>query len=968
MLGVTQLAWFKQTLLAAQAAGTPWKSVSISTPIDQTGPAQDGKSWYGGYTAERNDLLKFIADNRIQNVVFLSTDDHLTRETAMQYQTTFGDPSTTTTVPGAFLVVTGPIGAGGPDAITDHSFANITSLLAATDTGLAAAGAPLVGLSGFSGLSNVHRQFDTAAASPIDFYSPDTFNYTTLDVSADGQFLTVDTYGIPSYLQNTFPATTQAPSDIMGFTLAAGFTAATPCYCPGTLILTDAGEVAVERLAIGDRVVTLAGESRAIRWIGTRSYAGRFLAGQTHIMPIRISAGALAEGVPRRDLVVSPLHAMFLEGVLIPAAALVNRASIVQLDTVDQVSYYHVELDSHDVILAEGAPAETFVDDESRGMFHNAAEHAALYPEARRVPARYCAPRVEDGELLEAVRQRLAVRAGLDVGGRTEAEVSQGYVDLITRDRIVGWAVGPDAAVPEALLIIVNGQTIARVLANGHRSDVEAAGIGRGWHGFEFDVPGGLSPFARHVVRVCRERDGADLVGSPVVLETAGRFDGSLETAVMHAVAALDGNAERERVLAFLAAQSYAVLQQRAAGEAKMEERQAHRRNSRRMGAAVAEQAGLTAPAKRALVIDERIPVEGRDAGSQAILSHVRGLQALGYAVSFAAADELAAPGVALTQQGVTVCGAPFYASVEELLQRQAGCFDVVYLHRASIAGRYLALVRQHDPRARVLYSVADLHHVRLARQAAVEAAPELLAQGRRMRQTECTAALVADAVLTHSTAEAAMLRRAVPEAQVHHVPWAVPVRKAHPGFRGRGGVAFIGHYAHTPNVDAALWLVEDIMPLVWALQPGINCYLVGSAMPARLVRLAGPRVHTVGAVADLHEGVFDRVRLTVAPLRYGAGVKGKVLESFAAAMPCVMTPVAAEGLVLPAALQALVAGDAAGLAAAILRVHGSASAHRDAGRAGLAYMRETHTDAAVAAALGAAIGGTLRAPLALAG
>jgi hypothetical protein len=231
MLGSTQLSWFKQQLLDAQAAGTPWKFVAISTPIDGTGPAQDGKSWLGGYAAERNDIMKFIADNHIQNVVFLTTDDHITRMTALQYETTFGDPSTTTVVPGTFQIVTGPIGAGGPDAITDHSFANLQALLGLTNNGLLTNHEPPIGLCAFTGVSNVHRQLDLASGSgcsSVDFYSPDTFNYTTLDVSADGSSLTVDTYGIPSYQANTFPQDAPPVTDILGFTIQAGFLAQTP--------------------------------------------------------------------------------------------------------------------------------------------------------------------------------------------------------------------------------------------------------------------------------------------------------------------------------------------------------------------------------------------------------------------------------------------------------------------------------------------------------------------------------------------------------------------------------------------------------------------------------------------------------------------------------------------------------------------------------------------------------------------
>ena len=158
----------------------------------------------------------------------------------------------------------------------------------------------------------------------------------------------------------------------------------TPCYCRGTLILTAGGEVPVEELVIGDVLVTAAGMLRPIRWIGRRAYAGRFANGNRDVLPVCFVAGALGDGLPRRDLWVSPRHAMFIDGMLIPAEQLVNGASVFQARTVELVEYFHVELASHDVILAEGAPSETFVDDCSRGMFGNAREFAILYPDAPR--------------------------------------------------------------------------------------------------------------------------------------------------------------------------------------------------------------------------------------------------------------------------------------------------------------------------------------------------------------------------------------------------------------------------------------------------------------------------------------------------------------------------------------------------------------------------------------------------------
>ena len=183
-----------------------------------------------------------------------------------------------------------------------------------------------------------------------------------------------------------------------------------PCYCRGTLVRTARGEVPVEELRIGDRLQTHGGPFRALRWIGTRSYAGRFAAANPAVWPVLIRAGALGEGVPHRDLRVSPLHAMFLRGVLVPAAALVNGVSVVRLPSPARVDYFHLELETHDVILAEGAWSESFVDDNSRGMFGNAHEYRRLHPDAGAEPAVFCAPRVDSGAELDAVRRDLAAR------------------------------------------------------------------------------------------------------------------------------------------------------------------------------------------------------------------------------------------------------------------------------------------------------------------------------------------------------------------------------------------------------------------------------------------------------------------------------------------------------------------------------------------------------------------------------
>ncbi|ABI62243.1 Hint domain-containing protein [Granulibacter bethesdensis] len=182
------------------------------------------------------------------------------------------------------------------------------------------------------------------------------------------------------------------------------------------LILTDRGEVPVEDLQIGDHVITAGEAVRPIRWLGRRSYNGRFIQGRRDVLPVRIRQGALDGVLPKRDLLVSPLHAMFIDGVLVPAGRLVNGVSIVQEQHVETVSYVHIELDTHDVVFAEGAASESYVEDNNRSMFHNAHTYtgkgaAKVKARGRKrngvAVARYCARRVVDGMLLDNIRQTL---------------------------------------------------------------------------------------------------------------------------------------------------------------------------------------------------------------------------------------------------------------------------------------------------------------------------------------------------------------------------------------------------------------------------------------------------------------------------------------------------------------------------------------------------------------------------------
>ncbi len=283
--------------------------------------------------------------------------------------------------------------------------------------------------------------------------------------------------------------------------LVAGANTYMACYAPGTLIQTRQGEVAIEELTIGDELVTWSGDLKPIKWVGRRSYAGAFVAGHREILPVCIHAGALGDGQPRRDLFVSPRHAMFLHGVLVPAWLLVNGVSVTQAPSVESVHYIHVELDEHAVIWAEGAASESFVDDNSRGMFQNAHEFEALYPGRPRAPAVYCAPRQEDGEQLASIKRMIDHRAGLPVtglGGPLRGRIDD-LEDLVLR----GWAQNPEwPEAPVCLEVLVDGVVAGRTLANAFRADLRAAGMGSGRHSFSFAIPPGIDARSVEVRRV----------------------------------------------------------------------------------------------------------------------------------------------------------------------------------------------------------------------------------------------------------------------------------------------------------------------------------------------------------------------------------------------------------------------------------------------------------------------------------
>jgi hypothetical protein len=321
--------------------------------------------------------------------------------------------------------------------------------------------------------------------------SDDAGNRLVLDISPDSQSIT--------------QATLFENNAVAGTASNAPVSEVTTCFCTGTLIATDRGEQPIETLRIGDRVATLYGTYRQIRWIGRQSYAGTFLIGRHLMLPICVKANAIAPGMPSRDLWVSPGHALFIDGQLVPAWRLVNGTSITQAASVDQVVYLHIELDRHDIIVANGLHAESFLDEDCRGQFHNAAEFHARYPDATAVAP--LQPRLEDGFALRSLQDRIAAQAGIP----TQVEplgALRGFIDQASPRMVTGWAQDVDSPEePVALEVTVGDEPVLCLLANVYRADLRRAGFGSGCHGFATELP----DWASGPIAIRRITDGAIL-------------------------------------------------------------------------------------------------------------------------------------------------------------------------------------------------------------------------------------------------------------------------------------------------------------------------------------------------------------------------------------------------------------------------------------------------------------------------
>ena len=298
------------------------------------------------------------------------------------------------------------------------------------------------------------------------------------------------------------------------------------------------------------------------------------------------------------------------------------------------------------------------------------------------------------------------------------------------------------------------------------------------------------------------------------------------------------------------------------------------------------------------VVIDDHVPRPDEDSGSVRTFGLLTTLRALGWSVIFVPNDRYHGDvwGDRLREAGVEVFTGP--EPLEGFLASLARRVTAVVGARVTVAWPYLGLVRRVLPGVPFLFDTVDLHYLRETREAQLTGGLSRAQHAAATKRLELGFVTAADATLVVSPVEAAELAHQVPGATVCIVPNVHERRPQGPGPEGRSGMVFVGSFAHPPNVDAVRWLVTSILPLVRREVPDAVLRIVGKGAPPEVVELVevAPGAELLGWLPSLDE-VYATSRVAVAPLRYGAGVKGKVGEALSHGLPVVGTTMAVEGM-----------------------------------------------------------------------
>ena len=326
---------------------------------------------------------------------------------------------------------------------------------------------------------------------------------------------------------------------------------------------------------------------------------------------------------------------------------------------------------------------------------------------------------------------------------------------------------------------------------------------------------------------------------------------------------------------------------------------------------------------KRILVIDHHLPLADRDSGSLRMFQILTILGQLGHRVTFIPDNLADIPpyGDNLRKRGVEVMHHPYISSVREYLRSNGTEFDIVILSRCDFARKHIAEVRLSAPEARLIFDTVDLHFLREEREARLLDSPQLRESAARKRQLEYALIEQADETWVVSPAERELLLQDWPDKSIEVVSNIVEVPGSGTEFAQRRDILFIGSFQHPPNIDAVMHFSREIFPRVRQSLSDVIFYIIGAEAPPEVIALAGEDIVVTGFQPDVSR-YFETVKLSVAPLRYGAGIKGKINQSMAFGVPVVATSLAVEGMDLSDRKDVLVGDDSASFARVLIEVY----------------------------------------------
>ena len=332
---------------------------------------------------------------------------------------------------------------------------------------------------------------------------------------------------------------------------------------------------------------------------------------------------------------------------------------------------------------------------------------------------------------------------------------------------------------------------------------------------------------------------------------------------------------------------------------------------------------------KRVLYIDAVVPIPDRGAGSVDAFWYMRFLIEAGYDVVFYGehTPEFAPKYTPMIQRIGVQCLYQPYVDIERYLAEHGNSFSHVFVARVYQAMSFNSLIRRYCPNTRYIFNTVDVHFLREMRQAEVEKSPAMLEQAKQTRERELGIMKQADATIVVSTEEKELLEREYGIKRIYHIPLVREVYGCKHPFRERRDLVFIGS-AHLPNVDATYYFHSEILPLIQRELPDVKFIVIGEYLRdalkerAEFDKLASdPSVELPGFVEDLSE-YFEWIRVMVAPLRYGSGVKGKIVTGFQYGIPCVSTSIGTEGMGLTPEVDVLQAEDPVSFARAVVRLY----------------------------------------------